>query len=128
MRLFLAVLACTLFMSSCFNQDDRPADLLPEGTYIDLMVELQLLQSYQERQRPDSTKADSLRQAIFEKYGASEEHFSESHRYYQEDVEAQRERISQAIEKLRKDRISAADTTEKDSTDNDSTAIGGSKQ
>ncbi len=116
MRLFLTVLACALFLSSCFDHDDRPADLLPEETYIDLMVELQLLKSYQERQQTDSTSADSLRNAIFEKHGATEERFSKSHRYYQEDIEAQRERISRAIEKLRKDRISAMDTTEKDST------------
>lgn len=123
MRLFFTILACTLILTSCFNQNDRPSDLLPEKTYINLMVELQLLKSYQERQRSDSTNADSLRNAIFKKYGASEQRFSESHRYYQEDIEAQRERISQAIEKLRKDRISAMDTTKEDSMNIDSAAV-----
>lgn len=109
MRLLCMMLLAVL-AAGCSGEPAPPDDLLNEDTYIDLVVEMKMLQSYEKHLDPDSTAVDSLQRVIFQTYGTTEQQFRKSHRYYQQQAEAQRERIIQAIEQLRKDYIGARDT------------------
>jgi hypothetical protein len=120
--LFILLLAASL-ITGCHN--NKPAHLLSEDTYTNLLVELQLLKTYQDQQHPGSYIVDSLRQAIFKKYGTTKEQFKESDTYYSRHIDKQNERIKEAIDRLRKDRISSQDSLKKsknDSTVTDTTA------
>lgn len=90
--------ACTGYVN-----DDPPKNLIDEDTYINLLIELQLLKSYQESVPPDSTNIDSLKSLIFNKYNVSELVFRLSHDYYQKQVGEQRQRVVRAIDSLRKE-------------------------
>lgn len=106
-----AVLIFILWLVVMGCGDETPPDLIPEETYIHLMVELQLLQSYATIEQPDSTTIDSLEGNIFRYYDVTEAQFEESHQFYQNnDVRAQRDRIGKAVEALRKDRITGQDS------------------
>ncbi len=115
MRAFF-ILLLTIVVASCGTQNEPPENLMGEETYINMMVELQLLRTYQAQSDIDSTTVDSLMQAIFEKYDANSAQFKKSHRYYQNNLNKQAARIDSAIERLRKDRIRKADTVAVDST------------
>lgn len=95
---------------------DRPAppdSLLPEETYVNLLVELQLLRSYA-RTLPDSVGTDSLQAAIFQRYDVDAGRFRLSHNYYQKNLEAQKKRIDRAIEELRRDQVRPQESTRSD--------------
>lgn len=109
MRFVSLMLVCFALLLGC--NSDKPDDLLAEDTYINLMVELQLLRSYQQQGQPDSTAIDSLQNAIFKQYEVTESQFRVSHEYYQKDLNQQSERISEAIERLRRDRITGTDSS-----------------
>ena len=109
MRKLLLISVLVLFSISCAEKE-KPENLLPEETYIQLVVEMQLLQNYVKQSNPDSTHLDSLSTAIFEAYNIRREQFYESHEYYQQNIAEQKERIKEAIELLRKDRIAKSDT------------------
>ena len=116
MRAIVVLLCVCLAAFACSN--NKPSDLIGEKKYIDLMVELQLLQSYQKYQQPDSTAVDSLRNIIFQRYEVTENQFNQSHQYYQDqNIRNQRDRIGKAVEELRKDRIAGQDSASvRDST------------
>lgn len=98
-----------IILGGCVSEE-RPADLIEEDTYIDLLVELQLLKSYRQNAQIDSTEVDSLKQLIYRKYRVSEGQFRLSHRYYQEDPAKQEERVDAAIERLRMDQVQSDST------------------
>lgn len=102
----LSVAFLSLFLLlSCGEQEPAPEErLIPEDIYVDLLVELQLLNTYR-GSLPDSVRADTLRPAIFERYGVSPEAFERSHRYYRQQLDAQKRRIDEAIERLRRDQV-----------------------
>lgn len=102
-------LGLSVTATSC--TEETPRHLIPENTYVDLLVELQLLDSYVYYSQPDSLKVDSLRMVIFRHYGVTASQFRASHTYYQDhDLEAHRSRIGKAIEALRKDKVAARDS------------------
>ena len=92
-----------LFWSGCETENSPPEDLLPEETYIDMLVELQLIKSYQMATDEDSVRVDvdSLEQVVFQKYGATQRQFRTSHEFYQDQIEQQKERVTEAIDRLR---------------------------
>lgn len=92
-----------LLLSGCLMGKDSPPDLIKEDTYINLMVEMQLVKILQESVPPDSNVTDSLIPKVFEKYNVTKEQFKRSHNYYQQQISAQQRRIDEAIERLRKD-------------------------
>lgn len=93
-----------LTVAACSAEDPRPENLIEEETYIDLLVELQLIRTLEDRS-DEPVPADSLRQEIFRKYEVDSTQFEESHTWYQQNLEEQKVRIGQAIERLRRDRI-----------------------
>lgn len=105
MKRALPVALLSLFLLlSCGESEPTPEQLIPEDTYVDLLVELQLLNTYR-GSLPDSLRTDTLRPAIFERYGVSAETFERSHRYYRQQLDAQKRRIDEAIERLRRDQV-----------------------
>ena len=115
MKQLTFILLLAFIVASCRTQNKPPENLINEDTYINLMIELQLLRTYQSNSRNDSTHIDSLMQAVFEKYEVTPAQFNKSHRYYQNHLERQTVRIDSAIERLRKDRIRKADSVATDS-------------
>ncbi len=108
--LFYLVLLLPLLglITSCANNESpRPENLIPEDDYIELLIELQLLESYQESNPEDSAKVntDSLTQLIFDKYKVTRQQFVTSHEYYQREIKPQVDRIASAIDSLRKQMV-----------------------
>lgn len=106
---FFLFLLLFVFTLGC-EQNSPPPELIEEDTYIDLLVELQLLKSYRETVAADSGVVDSLQQQIYSKYDITKEQFRISHDYYQEQYIEQKKRVDKAIERLRMDHVEG-DTT-----------------
>lgn len=109
--LLLVLIPAAILMPGCSQEEKPPADLLPEQTYVDLMVELQLVKTYAKALPSDAVNVDSLTQAVFTKYDVTRQQFRSSHQYYQDDVAAQKERISRAIDQLRMEMAKLQDMT-----------------
>lgn len=92
------------------DQNEPPPFVIEENTYIDLMVELQLLRSYIEIVPTESGTVDSLRKEIYNKYDITAEQFRVSHEYYQGQYTEQKGRIDEAIERLRMDQVESDST------------------
>lgn len=103
------MLISVLWFAGC-DQNEPPPNVIEGETYIDMMVELQLLRSYIEMVPSDSTTIDSLQKEIYSKYNISNKQFKRSHEYYQDHHINQKERIDKAIERLRMDQVES-DTT-----------------
>ncbi|MEX0720206.1 MAG: DUF4296 domain-containing protein [Balneolaceae bacterium] len=104
-----AIISLPLLISCDENPgNEKPPNLIPEDTYIDVLVEFQLIRTYGIA-HPDSVNADSLSQVIFEKYEIDEDQFLSSHQFYQKQVENQLKRTDEAIQRLEKeeDRMAA---------------------
>jgi hypothetical protein len=111
MRILLSSFLIIALIAAC-STDDRPDKLLAEDTYVDLLIEMQLLRTYQTHyQQTDSLNIDSLRTEIFKKHETTETIFRQSHTYYQQEIEEQSERIKKAIENLRKDKLQPQDSS-----------------
>jgi len=89
----------------CSAEDAAPEYLIDEDTYVNLVVEFKLLDSYQQSLPPDSSIADSLTDLILDKYEVSEEQYIKSRNYYHENPKLYSELIEKAIEELKMDRI-----------------------
>lgn len=94
------------FVFACSSEEQPPQDLIDENIYIDLMAEMQMVKSLQETVAPDSNFTDSLVPRIMNKYNVTESQFKKSHVYYRNQTEQQEQRINEAIERLRMDRVS----------------------
>ncbi|TYP92715.1 protein of unknown function (DUF4296) [Fodinibius salinus] len=92
-------------LGSCSSTPEKPTNLIPEDRYITLLIEKQLVRTYTEFNKTDSTKIDSLANAIYEQYDITEEQFQDSHHYYQQFPEEQKKRISRAIEQLKQELV-----------------------
>ncbi len=63
-----ALLPLLLLFGGCKEDNPRPENLVPEDRYINLLIELQLLESYRLSTPQDSLSTDSLKNEIFEQY------------------------------------------------------------
>lgn len=102
-------------LGGCKTQEEPPENLIPEDTYIDLMVEFQLLESYRNSMPADSVATDSLKEVIFKKYSVSEDQFLDSKEYYEQDYKSHIKRVEKAIEQLRIDQVQEDSTANSDS-------------
>lgn len=85
------------------NPVAKPDDLIPESEYIDLLIEMQLAKIVFNTE-DEFANADSLIEAIYNKYGISEEQYQTSHAWYQSDYTEQQERIEIAKDRLLQER------------------------
>lgn len=101
LRALAPVLLFFLFFSGCLGPEKtpRPENLISEQNYIDLLVEMQHIKTYKNVQ-PDSISADSLKELVYQKFGITDQQYSESHTYYQQNPDRQLERIDEAIRQL----------------------------
>ncbi len=95
---FLFLCITLLIVSSC-EKEVTPDYLIEEDVYIDLMIEFQIIKSYS--YLDNTIQVDSARLDILSGYGVSRDNFLKSHKYYQQDAEAQMERIDIALERIK---------------------------
>lgn len=98
--------------AGCSTPPEKPDNPIPDSTYVDLLVELQLIRSFAENTNTDSATVDSLASEVYEKYGITEKQFQLNHRYYERFPEAQKKRVGRAIEQLKMELVTSQDTTE----------------
>ena len=103
----IAVTVILLILSSCqeHRKNPPPKQLLDEETYIDLLIEFQLIESYYNRysSSEDTLKnIISMRDEILKSYNVSWQQFKSSHTYYKSQPQKQLTRIDTAIQILRK--------------------------
>ena len=98
--LIFSISIASLF-NGCKSENPKPENLIQEDQYIELLVELQLLESYRSVTPQDTLSIDSLKNVIYGRYKVNEQQFVASHRYYQQQIEPQKERIVTAIDRLR---------------------------
>jgi hypothetical protein len=113
----LLIFLIAISLGGCMEDSPpKPKNLIQEDTYIDLLVELQLLRSYGDITNADSLTVDSLTSEVFKRYKISDKVFRTSHNYYQQFPKQQQNRIEEAIERLKMDQISnnTKDTVSKD--------------
>lgn len=112
---FPLIFLLLISLANCSGDSQKPKELIAEDTYIDLLVELQLVRSYGESNYADSLTVDSLTTEVFERYEVSDSVFYQSHQYYQQFPEEQEIRIDEAIERLKMDQVeNGEDTTSQD--------------
>lgn len=99
LRRFIGVITLVLIMS-CTG--DRPDDLIDEDTYIDILVEIHILQAIN-NQFEDEEKTLEAQQVVLDEYDISKEQFEASHDWYMQDVDAQRDRISEARSRMQEE-------------------------
>lgn len=115
-------MTCSLLLAGCGDKKPKPPkDLIPEDQYINMLVDYEMVQSY-EFMHGDSAHVQQLVDSVMHHYGATREQFMRSHAYYQKDVKAQKKRFNKAIEQLRKEMVRLEDQRQgKDSASRDST-------
>lgn len=98
--LLLGILLLSSFFLNCEEEPfPKPDDLIPEDTYIRLMVDVQLFDALV--YTSDSlSNADSLRHALFEQYHTNEDVFLRSHYYYQSNIGKHNARLDSALNAL----------------------------
>jgi len=99
-----------IILGGCSDNPEKPANLIPENKYIDLLVELQLVRSFADNAQTDSVTVDSLTQAVYKRYNVTAQQFQKSHNYYQQFPKKQKQRVEKAIEELKMDQVE--DTTD----------------
>jgi hypothetical protein len=90
-----------LVFSGCSGQGspEKPDDLIPEDQYIDLLIEMQHIQSYRNAE-PDSVNADSLKEVVFNSYNVTDSQFLATHKYYQLQPDLHLRQIDSVLKKL----------------------------
>jgi hypothetical protein len=89
-------------MMSCSAGRKKPKGLIPENTYIQILAESQLIESF-EATYGDSVKTDSLRKALLMKFNLTPEQLLLSHDYYRMDIPGQKKRLEAVDDLLRKE-------------------------
>jgi hypothetical protein len=100
LRLWSLIATMLMILSGCQEETPQPPkDLIAEDTYINLLAEFQLAEAF--RNNYDApNEAQRLVDSTLRVYRIDYDQFLRSHRYYQRNLEAQKERYDQAIERL----------------------------
>ena len=102
MRIYFVV---TLFLGlGCGNQEQvpKPVDLIDEGIYIQLLVELQVLDAIAFTSS-DSLNLDSLMNEVYIHYDVEEDRFLSSHKYYQSKPDEHSARLDSVLNILKRE-------------------------
>lgn len=110
-RLGIVILLMSILVG-CSENPEKPDHLIPQKKYVDMLVELQLVRSYADNAETDSATVDSLTQEVYKRYNVTAQQFKETHQYYQQFPQEQKERVEKAIEELKMDQVE--DTSEVD--------------
>jgi len=105
--LLFLLLSLSLLMLSC-GTDNEPDSLIPEEQYIDIYVDLVLVNQLSDKQVEEASK-DSLRDVVYSLHGVDQDQFKRSHEFYQRQADQQIQRIEKMEEHLTQFRDSLRD-------------------
>ncbi len=99
---FLLFVACT---------DSVPEHVIDEETYERMFIEFAIVNQMDRNLLEENQTRDDLRAKIYDFYGVTEEEFSLSHEYYENDLDEQLERLERINQIIReeRDKISEAE-------------------
>jgi hypothetical protein len=86
-----------LLLVSC--SDNKPDDLIEKEDFVNLLVEFELLRTFQ-RTEGDSLRTAEITNAVLNRYGITFDQFERSNKYYLTDSEEYRHLYREAIEQL----------------------------
>lgn len=89
--------------SAC--SEKPPESLIDEEMYIMIFSELAIIDQYDPTLLKTKTKED-LRQLVYETYDITAEEFRQSHQYYEQNIDAQIQRVEDINNRLRAERDS----------------------
>ncbi len=97
-KFVVSLLGALIFILDCKNDEvvPRPENLLSEENYLNLLIELQLLDALVYTSE-DELNSDSLIAEVYKLYNTNLEIFSTSHLYYQSKPDEQAVRIDSAL-------------------------------
>jgi len=84
-------------------KENKPEYLIEEDTYILMFAELAIIDQYDPNLLKYRTKED-IRDLVYQKYNVSKEDFRRSHEYYEENIDAQLNRLAKVNLILREER------------------------
>lgn len=102
LTLFISLFILLIF-TAC--EEKEPDTLIEEDTYILMFAELAIIDQYDPNLLKNRTKED-IRNLVYQKYNVSKEDFQRSHEHYQENINAQLNRIEKINLLLREERDS----------------------
>ncbi len=108
MRVIVIILLFLGLVCDDQEQIPKPDDLIEEGTYIQLLAELQLLDAIA-YVSSDSLNLDSLINQVYIHYDVEEDQFLSSHRYYQSKPNEHVVRLDSALNILKREQQALED-------------------
>ncbi|MDX1641131.1 MAG: DUF4296 domain-containing protein [Balneolaceae bacterium] len=106
MKKILFILFAGLIIVSCKPESSAPDELIDEETYERMFAEFAIINQLDE-QLLSYTSREELRNKVYEHYGVTEEEFRISHEYYEQNIDAQLERVQEITKMLRAERDTA---------------------
>ena len=83
---YIALFAASAFVAGCSTSDDAPEDLLPRDTFVQVLVDVQMIEAIYNQ---NMIRNDNPRQRIarfysetFEKHGVTREQFTATYAWY----------------------------------------------
>jgi len=100
----ICLFAALVLFLACKNDEvvPKPEILLSEENYINLIIELQLLDALVYTSE-NELNTDSLISEVYDLYNTNQEIFSTSHLYYQSKPDEQAVRIDSALKKIERE-------------------------
>ena len=108
MRILTLFIALFLLLALPGCEETEPDFLIEEDTYILMFAELAIIDQYDPNLLKNRTKED-VRQLVYQKYNVTKEDFRRSHEYYEENIEAQFDRLEKVNLILREERDAVDD-------------------
>lgn len=103
---YLSILFCfILFIPVSGCEKNEPDYLIEEDTYILMFAELAIIDQYDPNLLKNRSKKD-IQELVYQKYNVTEEDFRRSHQFYEENLEAQLDRLKKVNLILREERDS----------------------
>ncbi|TVQ10523.1 MAG: DUF4296 domain-containing protein [Balneolaceae bacterium] len=93
----LYLILTVLLLASC--SESKPDDLIEKEDFINLLVEFELLRTFQ-RTEGDSLRTAEITNAVLDRYGITFDQFERSKEFYLIDSEEYRQLYREAIEQL----------------------------
>lgn len=84
-------------------QESEPEYLIDEDTYIMIFAELAIIDQYDPKLLKNRTR-EEMRDSVYQHYNVSKEDFRRSHEHYEENIDAQLNRIENMILFLKEER------------------------
>ena len=105
-KVVISLFVVLILLLGCKNEEvvPKPGNLLSEETYINLLIELQLLDALIYTSE-DELNSDSLITEVYDLYNTNQEIFSTSHLYYQSKPDEQAVRIDSALKIIEREQI-----------------------